>query len=60
VRVRVGAHLARSIAEQLAGWGALAEVVEPESVRAELARIGRELTDRYAERPPSGVRRAGD
>ena len=48
VRVRVAAHLARSIAEQLAGWGAMVEVVEPEPVRAELARIGRELTERYA------------
>ena len=33
--------------EQLAGWGALVEVVEPESVQAELARIGSELTSRY-------------
>ncbi|MET9260206.1 WYL domain-containing protein [Amycolatopsis sp. NPDC004079] len=47
VRVKVAAHWARSVAEQLAGWGDLAEVVGPESVRAELARIGRELTARY-------------
>jgi predicted DNA-binding transcriptional regulator YafY len=51
VRARVAAHMARSIAEQLAGWGAMVEVVEPESVRAELARIGLELTERYAKRP---------
>ncbi|MGW4644144.1 helix-turn-helix transcriptional regulator [Sphaerisporangium sp. NPDC004334] len=48
VRARVAAHMARSIAEQLAGWGAMAEVVEPQSVRTELARIGQELTDQYA------------
>ncbi|WP_116202233.1 helix-turn-helix transcriptional regulator [Amycolatopsis circi] len=47
VQVKVAAHWARSIAEQLAGWGAMVEVVEPESVRVELARIGRELTARY-------------
>ncbi|MEU6797661.1 WYL domain-containing protein [Nonomuraea wenchangensis] len=47
-RVRVAAPMALSIAEQLAGWGAQAEVVEPEEVRAELARIGAELVARYA------------
>ncbi|WP_370939170.1 helix-turn-helix transcriptional regulator [Amycolatopsis sp. cg13] len=47
VEVTVAAHWARSIAEQLAGWGDMVEVVEPESVRAELARIGRELSARY-------------
>ncbi|GAA1304848.1 transcriptional regulator [Planotetraspora silvatica] len=51
VRARVAAHMARSIAERLAGWGAMVEVVEPESVRAELARIGLELTGRYAKGP---------
>ncbi|MFI6294603.1 helix-turn-helix transcriptional regulator [Nonomuraea sp. NPDC050790] len=50
VRARVAAHMPRAIAEQLAGWGAMVEVVEPESVRAELARIGQELTARYATR----------
>ncbi|MFI6532902.1 helix-turn-helix transcriptional regulator [Nonomuraea sp. NPDC050547] len=49
VRARVAAHMPRAIAEQLAGWGAMVEVIEPRSVRDELARIGRELTDRYAE-----------
>jgi predicted DNA-binding transcriptional regulator YafY len=47
VRLRVAAHMARSIAERLAGWGAQAEVLEPESVRSELARIGAELAARY-------------
>jgi hypothetical protein len=36
------------IAQQLAGWGGLVEVVGPEAVQAELARIGSELTGRYA------------
>ncbi|MFB4281355.1 helix-turn-helix transcriptional regulator [Nonomuraea sp. MTCD27] len=47
VRVRVAAPMALTIAEQLAGWGARVEVVEPEQVRAELARIGAELVERY-------------
>ncbi|GJF06297.1 helix-turn-helix transcriptional regulator [Pseudonocardia sp. D17] len=56
VRVRVGAPMALSIAENLAGWGAGVEVVEPGSVRAELARIGAELVARYggAEGPDRG------
>lgn len=47
-RVQVSAHMALSIAERLAGWGATVEVEEPESVRTELARIGSELLARYA------------
>lgn len=47
-RVRVAAHMVRSLAENLAGWGNGVEVVEPESVRAELARIGAELTQKYS------------
>ncbi|MCA2212221.1 helix-turn-helix transcriptional regulator [Jidongwangia harbinensis] len=47
VRVRVAAHLARSIAETLAGWGATVEVLEPDVVRAELARLGAELVALY-------------
>jgi predicted DNA-binding transcriptional regulator YafY len=46
-RVRLAAHLALSIAERIAGWGDTAEVVESDAVRAELARIGAELTRRY-------------
>jgi predicted DNA-binding transcriptional regulator YafY len=48
VRVRVAAHTAVSVAEQLAGWGALVEVEGPAVVRAELARLGSELVARYA------------
>ena len=46
-RVRVAAPMALSIAEKLAGWGAAVEVLEPEPVRAELARLGAELVARY-------------
>jgi predicted DNA-binding transcriptional regulator YafY len=46
--VRVAAPTARSIAEKLAGWGDTVEVIEPASVQTELARIGAELTARYA------------
>ena len=47
VRIRVASHMARSIAEQLAGWGSAVEVLEPDDVRRELARIGAELVRRY-------------
>ncbi|MCF2525846.1 helix-turn-helix transcriptional regulator [Yinghuangia soli] len=47
VQVRVGAPTPLDIARNLAGWGALVEVVEPAAVRDELARIGRELTAAY-------------
>jgi predicted DNA-binding transcriptional regulator YafY len=48
VQVRVTAPTALMIAQHLAGWGALIEVPEPASVRAELARLGSELVARYA------------
>jgi predicted DNA-binding transcriptional regulator YafY len=47
-RVRVGAPTPIDIARHLAGWGALIEVDGSEAVRALLARIGAELTARYA------------
>lgn len=50
VRVRVSAHMPTAVAERLAGWGAAVEVLEPESVRAELARLGSELVARYGHR----------
>jgi predicted DNA-binding transcriptional regulator YafY len=49
-RIRLAAPTSLDIARNLAGWGAMIEVVEPRSVQAELARIGAELTARY----PSG------
>ena len=48
VEVEIGAPSAGVIAERLAGWGGYAEVVGPDEVRAELARIGSELVARYA------------
>jgi predicted DNA-binding transcriptional regulator YafY len=45
--VRLAAPTAEMIARRLAGWGELVEVLEPASVRADLARIGSELTRRY-------------
>ena len=47
-RVRVAAPTALDLARNLAGWGATVDVLEPGSVRAELARIGAELAGRYA------------
>ncbi|WP_442638276.1 hypothetical protein [Saccharothrix yanglingensis] len=49
VRVRVGASTPLMVAQVLAGWGGLVEVVEPGgvAVRAELGRLGRELVARY-------------
>ena len=48
VRVAVAAHTARSVAEQLAGFGGALEVAEPAEVRAELARLGAELVERHS------------
>ncbi|MEV1247855.1 WYL domain-containing protein [Nonomuraea sp. NPDC049750] len=48
VRVRLAAPTPLDIARNLAGWGAMIEVVEPRSVQAELARIGAELAGQYA------------
>jgi hypothetical protein len=46
-RIRLAAPTPLDIACSLAGWGTMVEVIEPESVQAELARIGGELTARY-------------
>lgn len=47
VRVRVAAPTPLMIAQHLAGWGALVEVVDSDAVRSELARLGSELVERY-------------
>ncbi|WP_084534517.1 helix-turn-helix transcriptional regulator [Nocardia yamanashiensis] len=47
ILVRITAPTPLMIAQQLAGWGAALEVTGPDSVRAELARLGAELVDRY-------------
>jgi predicted DNA-binding transcriptional regulator YafY len=51
-RVRIAAPTALDIARNLAGWGAMVEVTEPRTVKAELARIGAELAGQYG--PPEG------
>lgn len=48
IKVRVTAPTPLIIAQQLAGWGGSIEVLDPPSVQSELARLGRELTTRYA------------
>ncbi|MFF0311571.1 helix-turn-helix transcriptional regulator [Streptosporangium sp. NPDC004379] len=48
VRVRLAAPTPLDIARDLAGWGSLIEIVEPRSVRDELARIGTELVTRHS------------
>jgi predicted DNA-binding transcriptional regulator YafY len=50
-RVRIAAPTPLDIARNLAGWGAMVEVLEPASVQAQLARIGAELAARYATPP---------
>ncbi len=47
VRVRITAPTPLDIARNLAGWGALLKVVEPDSVRDELHRLGAELVAGY-------------
>jgi predicted DNA-binding transcriptional regulator YafY len=47
-RVRIAAPTPLMIAQPLAGWGSTIEVVEPDSVRAELARLGTELVELYS------------
>jgi predicted DNA-binding transcriptional regulator YafY len=46
-RVHLAASTPLDIARHLVGWGAMIEVLEPRSVRAELARIGAELAGFY-------------
>ncbi|MGX1805914.1 helix-turn-helix transcriptional regulator [Nocardia sp. NPDC055321] len=50
IRVRISAPTPLMIAQQLAGWGTTLEVLEPESVRAELGRLGAELVAAYTAR----------
>jgi predicted DNA-binding transcriptional regulator YafY len=47
VRATVAAQSTTAVAEQLAGWATLVEVVGPPEVITELARLGRVLVDRY-------------
>jgi predicted DNA-binding transcriptional regulator YafY len=47
LRLRVAAQSTTAVAEQLAGWSRMIEVVDPPEVKAELASIGTELVTRY-------------
>jgi predicted DNA-binding transcriptional regulator YafY len=47
ISVRLAAPTPLDIARYLAGWGTLVEVVDSAEVRAELARLGSELLERY-------------
>ncbi len=47
VTLRLAAHTARSLAEQLAGFGGVLRVLDPPAVRAELAALGAELVARH-------------
>lgn len=49
VQVALTASSVLDIARELAGWGDLVHVEGPQSVRAELARIGTQLTGLYAD-----------
>ncbi len=53
VAVSVGGPATIVIAQHLAGWGRLIEVVEPDEVRAHLARLARELAEMYELPPPN-------
>ena len=48
-RLRVTSNTPEMLARQVAGWAPEIDVLGPPSVRAELAEIGRDLADRYAE-----------
>lgn len=48
IKLRLTAPTPLMIAQDLAGWGATIEVLEPPSVQAELARLGTELANRYS------------
>lgn len=54
VTLSVRAQIPLDIARQLAGWGADAELLEPDSVRAELARLAVELSAAYLS-PPTDI-----
>ncbi|WP_380172484.1 helix-turn-helix transcriptional regulator [Kineococcus sp. DHX-1] len=54
VRCRLAAPTALDLARTLAGWGGDLEVLAPDTVRDELARLGRELTRTYDVQPTVG------
>ena len=48
VEIELRGHSVQALAVEVAGLGAEVAVAEPDELRVELARIGRELTDAYA------------
>jgi predicted DNA-binding transcriptional regulator YafY len=48
IKLRLTAPTPLMIAQHLAGWGGMIEVLDPPSVQAELARLGSELVARYS------------
>jgi predicted DNA-binding transcriptional regulator YafY len=48
IKLRLTAPTPLMIAQHLAGWGGMIEVLDPPSVQAELARLGKELAARYS------------
>ncbi|WBQ01954.1 helix-turn-helix transcriptional regulator [Kribbella sp. CA-293567] len=48
IELRLTAPTPLMIAQHLAGWGGMIEVLDPPSVQAELARLGTELATRYS------------
>lgn len=46
--VEVHAHRVDALAEQLAGWSSVSEVIEPVEVRAALHALGEQIVERYA------------
>ncbi|MEV6413923.1 WYL domain-containing protein [Kribbella sp. NPDC051718] len=48
IKLRLTAPSPLMIAQHLAGWGGMIEVLDPPSVQAELARLGNELVTRYS------------
>jgi predicted DNA-binding transcriptional regulator YafY len=54
-RVRVAAQSTGAVAEQLAAWATVVEVVGPPEVCAALARIGATLVERYGPPPRAGA-----
>ncbi|WP_119696800.1 hypothetical protein [Microbacterium halotolerans] len=45
--VEVRAHRVEALAEQLAAWSSVAEVIEPIQVRARLRKLGERLVEQY-------------
>jgi predicted DNA-binding transcriptional regulator YafY len=55
VELELRGHSARALAAELAGFGALLDVLDPPDVRRELAEIGRQLASRYDAELDRGV-----